>query len=66
MEKKSFVIKGTVLTHRGEFVVGEDKFSSILFSIMNSWYYSNYTFNGSLKEERLAFNCNPASVKSQP
>lgn len=47
--KNRLVIKGTLLTHQGSFYVGEELFSSILFSVVNSWYYSYYENNGELK-----------------
>lgn len=49
MQKERLVIKGTILTYGEKFTVGEDVFSSLLFSVMNSWYYSNYTNLGELK-----------------
>lgn len=47
--KNRLIIKGTILTHHESFYIGEDKFSSILFSVINSWFYSNYENNGQLK-----------------
>lgn len=52
MQKERLVIKGTILNYREEFIVGEDLFSSLLFSVMNSWYNSNYTRNGELKTNK--------------
>lgn len=47
--KNRLIIKGTILTHSGSFYVGEELFSSVLFSVVNSWFYSNYENNGNLK-----------------
>jgi hypothetical protein len=46
MDKKRLVIKGTILLGPQSFKVGEDLFSSILLSVMSSWYYSTYTSTG--------------------
>ncbi|MGN7707961.1 hypothetical protein [Chryseobacterium sp. 22543] len=46
MDKKRLVIKGTILTGREGFKVGEETFSSLLLSVMTSWYYSTYTGSG--------------------
>lgn len=46
MDKKRLVIKGTILVGSQSFKVGEDLFSSILLSVMSSWYYSTYTSTG--------------------
>lgn len=46
MDKKRFVVKGTILVGPQSFKVGEDLFSSILLSVMSSWYYSTYTSLG--------------------
>ncbi|WP_290806604.1 hypothetical protein [Flavobacterium sp.] len=47
--KNRLIIKGTILTHSESFYVGEELFSSVLFSVINSWFYSNYENNGNLK-----------------
>lgn len=47
--KNRLVIKGTILTHPQSFYVGEELFSSILFSVVNSWFYSNYENDRILK-----------------
>lgn len=47
--KNRLVIKGTILTHQESFYVGEEIFSSILFSVVNSWFYSNYENNRVIK-----------------
>ena len=47
--KNRLVIKGTICTYRESFYVGGELFSSLLFSVVNSWYYSNYEHNGTLK-----------------
>lgn len=47
--KNRLVIKGTILTHQQSFYVGGELFSSILFSVVNSWYYSNYENDRTLK-----------------
>jgi len=47
--KNRLIIKGTILTHSGSFYVGEELFSSVLFSVVNSWFYSKYENNGNLK-----------------
>lgn len=44
------VIKGTILTYGEKFIVGEDVFSSILLSVINSWYYTKFDFSGKNKE----------------
>lgn len=46
MDKKRLVIKGTILTGREGSKVGEETFSSLLLSVMTSWYYSTYTSSG--------------------
>lgn len=46
MDKKRLVVKGTILVGPQSFKVGEDLFSSILLSVMSSWYYSTYTSLG--------------------
>lgn len=47
--KNRLIIKGTILTYQESFYVGGEIFSSILFSVVNSWFYSNYENNGTLK-----------------
>lgn len=47
--KNRLVIKGTILVHQQSFYVGGELFSSMLFSVVNSWYYSNYENDGTLK-----------------
>ena len=47
--KNRLVIKGTILTQPQSFYVGEELFSSMLFSVVNSWYDSNYGNDRSLK-----------------
>jgi hypothetical protein len=47
--KNRLIIKGTIRTNQESFYVGEEIFSSILFSVINSWFYSNYENNGTLK-----------------
>ncbi len=44
------VIKGTILTYDERFIVGEDVFSSILLSVVNSWYYTKFDSSGMNKE----------------
>lgn len=46
MDKKRLVIKGTILVSPQSFKVGEETFSSLLLSVMTSWYYSTYTSSG--------------------
>ncbi|MCF2218332.1 hypothetical protein H9Q08_03360 [Chryseobacterium sp. PS-8] len=46
MDKKRLVIKGTILVGSQSFKVGEDIFSSVLLSVMSSWYYSTYSSAG--------------------
>ncbi|UZT99613.1 hypothetical protein ODZ84_08630 [Chryseobacterium fluminis] len=46
MDKKRLVIKGTILVGPQSFKVGEDIFSSVLLSVMSSWYYSTYSSAG--------------------
>ena len=53
VQKERLIIKGTILTYGEKFFIGEDVFSSILFSVMNSWYYSYYTNAGILKSNNL-------------
>jgi len=43
------IIKGTILTYGEKFIVGEDVFSSILLSVVNSWYYTKFDFSGNKK-----------------
>lgn len=47
--KNRLIIKGTILNHQESFYVGEDIFSSVLFSVVNSWFYSNYENNETIK-----------------
>lgn len=54
MQQGRLVIKGTILTQREKFIVGEDLFSSVLFSLLNSWLDSNYTSSGLLKTLNLS------------
>ncbi len=42
------VIKGTILTYGERFIVGEDVFSSILLSVVNSWYYTKFDSSGKI------------------
>lgn len=46
MDKKRLVIKGTIHVGHQSFKVGEDIFSSVLLSVMSSWYYSTYSSAG--------------------
>lgn len=43
------VVKGTILTYGEKFIVGEDIFSSILLSVVNSWYYTKFDLAGNNK-----------------
>jgi hypothetical protein len=47
--KNRLIIKGTILTSQESFYVGGEIFSSILFSVVNSWFYSNYENDRTLK-----------------
>lgn len=47
--KNRLIIKGTILTSQENFYVGGEIFSSILFSVINSWFYSNYENDRTLK-----------------
>ncbi|MFV8327924.1 hypothetical protein [Flavobacterium sp. ZS1P14] len=47
--KNRLIIKGTLLNTQEGFYVGGEIFSSILFSVVNSWFYSNYENNGAIK-----------------
>ncbi|MGG7437380.1 hypothetical protein ACQ7CU_04795 [Chryseobacterium arthrosphaerae] len=46
MNNKRLVIKGTILVGHQNFKIGEDTFSSLLLSVMYSWYYSTYSSAG--------------------
>jgi len=46
--KERVVVKGTVLTYGEKWYVGEEIYSSILLSIINSWMLNNYTLQGAL------------------
>lgn len=48
--KERLIIKGTVLTYGEKWVVGNENYSSILLSVINSWKSNNFTPQDNLKE----------------
>lgn len=52
MENSRVIIKGTILTFGEKFYVGDDVYSSIMLSVINSWSMHYFENNGQLKQEQ--------------